>query len=99
MVRINIIYDDVYDDVDIIEIPQNLLCRLDSIVRDFLEWKHKAPADDKDYWTVINGRTCSVLETEGFVKWLNITYCNGEDKAIIVKQHTDYCPTYESIEF
>ena len=99
MIKVNVIYDDVYDDVDIIEVPETIFSRLDSIVREFLEWKRDAPICDEDYWTEINDRTYSVLETKGFVKWLNMIYCNEDESVAILKQHTDYCPLYECIEF
>ena len=99
MIKINIRYDDVNDDVDIIAVPTEISNNLDKIVRDFLEWLPTAPLNDSDYWVFIGEKRVSNCETEGFVKWLNNNYCANQENAVIVCQHTNYHPEYKSIEF
>ncbi|MBQ1226126.1 MAG: hypothetical protein IIX75_03450 [Clostridia bacterium] len=99
MVKINIRYDDVNDDVDIVAIPAEIINILDEIVHAFLEWLPSAPLNDSDYWVFIGEKRVSNCETEGFVKWLNNNYCTDDKKAFIVCQHTNYQPEYKSIEF
>lgn len=99
MVKINIRYDGVDDDVDIVAIPSEIISTLDEIVQAFLNWLPTAPLDDPDYWVFTREKRISNLETVGFIKWLNNNYCTGSKKAVIVCQHTDYQPQYKSIEF
>lgn len=100
MERLNIIYDDDMDDVDIIAIPKEMCREIENSVKRFMEWlMESAPKDDEDYWITINGKQFSNLETVGFVKWLNTYYCNNSSKVFIVEQHTSYCSQFKSIEF
>ncbi len=72
MININIVYDNMYNEADIIAIPDEIFDKLDIIVKEFIHWQYwESPKDDCDYWTIINGKKCTVLETKGFVKWLN----------------------------
>ena len=98
MVNINVVFDDSYDDVDIISIPDSISVRLEEVVKEFLDWLESAPENDDDYWRVVDDRKCAVLETNGFIKWLN-NYCCQEERCIIVKQHTNYCPEYGRVDF
>ena len=99
MVNINIVYEEQYEDTDIISLPDEIYADLNSIINEFMAFLKYAPKDDSDYWIEIDGVLCSVLETVGFIKWLNNTYCMGTEKAVIIKQHTDYDPKYDMIEW
>ena len=99
MKRINIIYDDIYNDVDIVSIPTEISDMLDEIVQAFLKWLPTAPLNDSDYWVFIGEKRVSNLETVGFVKWINDNYSISNKQAVIVCQHTDYQPEYKSIKF
>ncbi|MBQ3183777.1 MAG: hypothetical protein IJB24_04425 [Clostridia bacterium] len=99
MVKINIVYDDHYEDTDIISVPEEIFNNLNTVVNEFMAYLDYAPKDDIDYWVEIDGILCSNLETVGFIKWLNNTYCTGKEKALIIKQHTKYDSRYETIEW
>ena len=100
MEKVNVIFGDDICDVDIIAIPKDIAQIIDTLAGIFSEWLLKdAPQNDNDYWVEINGKICSNLETKGFVKWLNSYYCNNDNKAYIVEQHTIYCSKYKCIEF
>ena len=99
MININIVYEEEYNDTDIIALPDEIYDNLNKIVDEFIAYLKYAPKDDIDYWVEIDGVLCSNLETVGFIKWLNNTYCTGKQKAVIVKQHTNYVPEYETIEW
>ena len=99
MIHINIVFDEEMDDVDIIALPENIFRDIASITRQFMDWLPDAPKDNSDYWAHINGKSCLTLETDGFVKWLNQTYCLGSNEAFIVEQHTKYHPEYQRIDF
>ncbi|MBQ4562351.1 MAG: hypothetical protein IJA55_08510 [Clostridia bacterium] len=99
MTNLNIVYDEEYNDTDIISVPEEIFNNLNTVVNEFMAYLDYAPKDDIDYWVEIDGILCSNLETVGFIKWLNNTYCAGKEKAVIVKQHTDYDPKYKTIEW
>ena len=99
MIHINIVFDEEMDDVDIIALPENIFRDIASITRQFMDWLPDAPKYDSDYWAHINGKSCLTLETDGFVKWLNQTYCHGSNEVFIVEQHTKYHPEYQRIDF
>ncbi len=100
MERINIIFEDDYNDVDIIAIPRELSAIIIKIAYEHSFWvADKAPKDDSDYWENINGELSPILETVGFVKWLNNYYCKGKRRAIILKQHTKFVSDFRSIEW
>lgn len=97
MTNINIVYDDMYDDADIIAIPDFLVSAIEAIGQEFLFWI--PTTDDEKYWIYIDGKKCSIAETIGFIDWLNSTYCKETEKAYIISQNTNYCPDYKIIEF
>jgi len=97
MNRINIVFDDAFDDADILAIPGEIFSCIEEIGQEFLDWLPQA--EDPDYWTVINGRRCAVAETDGFIKWLNATYCKDLEKAFVVSRNISYEPSLKTIEF
>ena len=100
MKKVNIIYDDEFQDVDIIAIPDDIFGDVDKLGALFIQWViESAPKDDRDYWSIKNGEYLLIIETIGLVKWLNNHYCKNGSKAYIVEQHTSYCSEYQSIEF
>lgn len=97
MTKINIVFDDALNDVDIIAVPDNVAPKVEEICQEFLLWD--APDNDSDYWMVVGDRKYSVAETNGFIKWLNLYHCSESEKAFIVKEKTTYCPQYKTIYF
>ncbi len=97
MTNINVVYEYYYDDVDIIAIPDELIDIIEDIGQEFLHWA--PPINDKDYWSMVDGRLCQNMNTDGFIKWLNSTYCKTLEKAYIVSRNTDYCPEYKMVDF
>lgn len=97
MVHINIVFDGLFDDADIIAVPAKIAPKIEEIGWEFLRWVPSA--EDSDYWTVIDGRKCAVAETDGFIKWLNENYCKGLEKACVVARNTNYHPDLKTVEF
>lgn len=96
MVNINILFDGLYNDVDIIAVPNDIVQNIDKLAQEFLHWI--PPEDDEDGWVVIHNNKCLAKETIGFIKWLNANYC-ATDKAYIVQEHVQHCSKYQTIEF
>ena len=97
MTKINIVFDDMFEDADIIAIPDEIASQINAIGQEFLDWV--LYANDSDYWTLINGQKCAVAETDGFIKWLNSYHCKELEKAYVLKRNTNYCSLYKTIEF
>jgi hypothetical protein len=98
MQKVNVVFDDVFDDADIILIPDKIERNLRDIVNQFFAWSKDT--DDPAYWTVINGKKVGVLETRGFIDWINNFHLkNNKEKALILEQHTNYNPIYPLIEW
>lgn len=97
MTNVNIIFDDDFEDVDIISVPDEIIPKIEEIGQEFLYWD--PPESDSDYWIVIDGIKHQVTETDGFIKWLNSHYCQNTEKACIIARNTNYCPEYKVIEF
>ena len=97
MTKVNIVFDGVLDDADIIAVPDAIASKIEAIGQEFLYWVPNA--DDSDYWIIIDGKKYSVAETTGFIKWLNSNYCLNMENAYIVNKNTHYCPQYPTIEF
>ncbi len=97
MVNVNIVFDDVFDDADIIAVPAEIAPKIEEIGQEFLEWL--SATKESDYSTIIKGQHYVVAETDGFIKWLNTRYCKATEKACIVAQNTDYNPELKTIQF
>lgn len=97
MTKVNIVFDNVFEDADIIAIPDEIASKIEAIGQEFLDWVPNAK--DSDYWTIIDGKKYSVAETNGFIKWLNSYYCSKTEKAYVVTRNTNYCPLYKAIKF
>lgn len=97
MIKVNIVFDCVLEDADIIAIPDELAPQIEAIGQEFLNWIPNE--EDSDYWTIIDGQKYLIAETDGFIKWLNSSYCLNTEKAYVVARNTNYCPEYRSIEF
>lgn len=97
MTKVNIVFDDAFDDADIIAVPDEIASKIETIRQEFLDWVPNT--DDGDYWVNLNGRKCLVIITDGFIKWLNSHHCLEIEKAYVVSRNTNYCPQYKIIEF
>ena len=97
MAKINIVFENDFEDADIISIPDYLLPTIVEIGQKFLNWIPSA--DDNDYFTIIAGRQYFVAETDGFVKWLNTYDCRDTEKAFVVSSHTNIGSEYKTLEF
>lgn len=97
MTKVNIVFDDIFDDADIIAVPDEIIFRIKELCQMFLDW---IPLEnDTEYWVDINNRKCLNKETDGFIKWLNSNYCQDFEKAYVVARNTNYSPEYKIIEF
>lgn len=97
MKRVQILFDDDPNDVDIIEIPNYMYMSIHELTQQYLHWK--PPLDDENGWTVVDGRKTLLKETAGFVEWLTQYHCRADDKVRIIAQHVVYCADLKCVEF
>lgn len=107
MKNINVIYDysyndetetiDIFDDVDIISVPNMVADNLDNVVQKFFDWTNTV---DSGCWKQINNKVVCCVETSDFIRWLNRNYFYCEEKeSTIIEQHTKFNPEYPCAEF
>ena len=98
MKLVNLLYDDDYDDVDIICVPDAVANNIGSVVGKFQRWI----ADERNvhsYWTTSRlGFKSLAIDTDAFIWWLNEHY-NDCESAYIVYQHVKYCEELPTAEF
>ena len=51
MIKVNILFDDEYEDTDIIVVPKELSDKIATLAEEFDAWE--GPKDDPDYWVTI----------------------------------------------
>lgn len=69
-----IVYEDMYEESDLICVPSTVFERISQLAQEFLNWL--PDAGDPEYYEYTNGRKVIVCTTDGFVKWLNSYVCN-----------------------
>ena len=95
---INVLYDDLFDDCDIISVPDEIGENAEQYSQMYCRWLDSDQCPE-EYHIVINGNLGTICETEGFVKWINLSFGKGNIVAQIVKQHTKFVPEYPTAEF
>ena len=97
MKKVNIVFDDIFDDADIIMIPDEIFSRIEEIGQEFLNWVPYA--EDSDYWMMKDGKRYTIAETDGFIKWINATYCKKLEKTFVIARNTKYDASLKTVEF
>ena len=85
MVRINLVYDDVFDDADILLVPE-------WVAEQAYYWPMRYGE-----WLISQG--CHNMETDAFVEWLNQQIIHDDEKALILMQHVSVNPENPRIDF
>ena len=97
MQKVIIIYDENYDDCDIISVPDYIAKDIEKYGQTFCDWL--LTTDDEYYYVYKNGRKYLNCETIGFLKWLNQFVCHKGLKAVLEEQHIQYRKGYPLLEF
>ena len=85
MRQINLVFDEVYDDADILLVP------------DWVAEQAVLMPGRYSEWLVSQGRTD--METDGFVAWLNAQIGADAEKVRIIAQHVTVSESEPSIDF
>lgn len=89
---INVFFDELFEDADVIDIPESVWEEIENIKATFFKWLFNKKINHK-YWVTIDGekKYCS-YRAEAFVYWLNNFYLlNNNKKAICLNaEKIDY---------
>lgn len=98
MELVNIVFEEEYDDVDIIAVPDKLYANIEELGQQFQRWLAKG---EHNYWKILpNGQRVLIGETVGFVEWLNDHVLNNSDEEVkIIEEHVQYNPELGRVDF
>lgn len=99
MKKINVIFDDEFNDVDILLVPDDVAYNIEHVVQEFNQWLSLPDNRSRFVVEVINGYRVIGIGTEEFLWWLNNIQIKAEPKAAILEQHTKLIPNYPCAEF
>ena len=98
MEKINLVFDDEYDDVDILLVPKAIADNIDAVVNEFFSWT-AIPENGQRFVAEAFGKTVLGIDTKEFIWWLNEIKISGDEKAQVLEEHTSYCPEYPRADF
>lgn len=99
MQKIIVLYDENYNDVDILSVPDRIASCINDYGQSYCRWL-ESPEVDPKLCATVNGVKCTILETEGFVDWLNSEVLkDDEERATILETNTEFCEGYPVVEF
>ena len=99
MRRVNVVYDDDFDDVDILLVPDYVADNIERIVNEFNHWILLPENHGRFVAKVINGYEVLGIGTAEFLWWLNHVKIDIAPKASIITQHTNLVPEFPCAEF
>ena len=98
MKYINLVYEDDYEDADVLLVPDEIADNIDDVMLEFFGWV-KFPENNSRFLVKVGeGKKVLSIDTEEFLWWLNNVKLYGGTKATIEKQHTmmwQGCPNAE----
>lgn len=99
MKRVCVVFDDEFDDVDIILVPDDIADNIECVVWEFNQWLRMPENRSRFVIRIIDGYEMISINTEEFVWWLNQFRIDAAQKAIILIQHTELVSDYPRAEF
>jgi len=100
MKLINVVYEEDYEDVDILSVPDYIYENIENEVQLYFDWLFDK-SSSHDYWKKNEkGGEYIDCDTDAFVNWLNeYKLDSNSEKVYIIQSHTIYHPEYKSAEF
>lgn len=99
MKYINLVYGDDYEDVDILQVPDEIAENINNVMWDFFRWTDLPENKQQLLVTNVNGEIGVGIDTEEFLWWLNNVRIFDGSTAVIVKQHTRLWQGYPIADF
>lgn len=99
MKRINIVFEYDYEDVDIMLVPDEIADNIEAIVREFNTWLYNPENRHRFLIENADGTTVLGIGSLEFLWWLNNYRIRNDESAMIIEQHTSYCPQLPMADF
>ena len=99
MKMINVVFDEMYDDVDLLLVPDEIADSVDMVVWAFNNWLSVTENQQRFLVPYTNETMVLGIGTEEFLWWLNHVKIISENKASIVSQHTQFVPSFPAAHF
>lgn len=99
MKKINLIYEDDYNDVDILLVPDDVADNIDDVVRCFFSWLRVEENASRFMVTTASGHKGLSVDTKEFIWWLNNIWIRNDSEAKVIVQHTSYQNEYPRADF
>lgn len=93
MQKINLVYEDDYDDVDILLVPDYVAEDIQKILQEFFDWV-AIPENGFRFKIELNGEKVLSIDTSEVVWWLENHVIKEGESVEVLKQHTTFCPEY-----
>ena len=91
MKKINLVFDEEYDDAAIIFVQDEFCKDIDCYMSEFDAWVHDK---SNGCFQMINNQEICSVDTDEFVRWLNLKFGSFEkDQARVITQNTIYNPS------
>lgn len=100
MKLMNVVFDEYYDDVDIILVPDDMAEVIDDLLGIYNDWTSEQKK--RGVWHKFrDGITGFVAATDtvDFIEWVNHFYYDEEGEITIIESNTKYNPLYPQIDF
>lgn len=96
---VNLLFDEEYEDVDLISVPDGIADSIDTIAQQFFRWLGDPENARRFYVTLPDGKDVLSVDTKEFVWWLNHVFLPAGQTAEIVTQHTSHHSEYPTANF
>jgi hypothetical protein len=99
MTKVNILFADEVEDVDIIVVPENIANNIKDVAQKFFNWVFEGDNKNQFEKKSDSGRIYVSIATRDFIWWLNNYEIHSAPYASIVEEHTALCSDYPTVEF
>lgn len=97
---VSILFEDLYEDTDIIEVPDEIYENIIALGQTFASRRDAEAKEEYDWVILPSGEKVRTLETVGFICWLNQNVLKTSEKqARIVAEHVPWRSDLPTVEF
>ena len=96
---VNLLFDEEYEDVDIISVPDEIADDIDAVAQQFFRWVWIPENRQRFSVPRQNGTPVLSIDTEEFLWWLNNIYLPAGQTADVFLQHTHFRPELPTANF
>ncbi len=97
MKRINVVYDEDFENAIILEVPDEVADAIEAVTQSFFDWIHKNP--EQFHQTLPDGRTMIVAGADEFAWWINQYHATASKPAKVIMDCGKYNPQYPIAAF